>query len=224
MLGPRNSVLESAAAWAHLFASPCWRRQRLNTSLDPLQGIARLGFGVFFNDHTPKPGSCLEAGSITIGCACWEHVSGHKLHSIMRYLNAYGRRSHQGLQREVHALDALILYYTMQLIINHKVTLRTPEKCVEFCSHALKGGLHILINPVPANKQPARLTEHVLHLLTLFADFSGVFTVRSACFPFFEGVLFIFGEWNLPFNFIVNEERWERSESRKTQKCVTGLG
>lgn len=197
--------------WAHLWTS--------------FKDLLTWVLGFLKGSH-PKT-SYLEAVSITIGCACGEDVSGHKLQSIMRYLNAYGRRSHQALQREAHALVALLLYYTAQFITNHKVTLRIPEKSAEFCrgqSHALKVGLRILINWVPESKKPARLTEHVLRLLTLFADFSGVFTVRSPCFPFFEGVLFIFGEWNLPFNFIVNEERWERSESRKTQKCVTGLG
>lgn len=82
----------------------------------------------------------MEAVSITIGCACGEDVSGHTLHSIMRYLNAYGKRSHQALQREVHALVVLILYYTAQFITNHKVTLRIPEKSAEFSrgqSHTL---------------------------------------------------------------------------------------
>lgn len=87
--------------------------------------------------------------SITIGCACREEVSGHTLHSIMRYLNTYGRRSHQVLQRKVDALLALILYYTAQFITNHKVTLRIPEKSAEFCrgqSHTLKVELQISIN------------------------------------------------------------------------------
>lgn len=50
---------------------------------------------------------------------------------------------------------------------------------------------------------------------TLFTIFSGVFTTRSGCFPFLEGVRLIFGEWNLSINFMVNEVRWERWESKE---------
>lgn len=141
----------------------------------------------------------------------------------MRYLNNDGRRPHQQLKKKIH----LLLYTTQHSL---KLTIRHLEVPWHICRllHRTKSQTESravdLKTWVTESKKPVSLGEDALHLLTLFADFSGVFTVRSACFPFLEGVLFIFGEWNLPFSFIVNEERWERSESRKTQKHITRLG
>lgn len=115
---------------------------------------------------------------------------------------------------------ALISYYTVLFTGNHKVTLRITE----LQNYAEDKVTHQITIKRVHQEARNHQNNRTWPLLTLFTDFSGVFTVRSACFPFFEGVLFIFGEWNLPFNFIVNEERWERSESRKTQKSITGLG
>lgn len=50
--------------------------------------------------------------------------------------------------------------------------------------------------------------------------FSWLLTAGStcSCLPFFDGVLLIFGEWNLSFSFMVKEERWERCESEEEER------
>jgi len=58
---------------------------------------------------------------------------------------------------------------------------------------------------------------------TLLAGFSVLLAAGSgcSCFPFFDGVLLILGEWNLSFSIMVKVDRWDRWESmdrRKTEK------